>query len=278
MVEAFLGWLILFAFIWMLLSLFLPTKIPPKFERWPRVKVVFITITIMFVSLIVDGVYNAIQNPSIATTESKDVNAVKTDKKEETVNEKVKESIIDTQNIEKKEEKKDVVETKTISRSNYEKFASLELGDDFSFVTNLFGAQPIRQEGIAFGENSVYQNIFELEDLKFIIVSKNNKIISKELWGWDYRAYRLSEDILDREKQVKPLMSYDTVKKILKVDGFIVKESINTKGVHKKLYLWPVVNGQSFEFYFEDDSVRFKSDETTPPGMYIVYAPEVDGK
>ena len=168
--------------IWCVLGLIWPKKVPPKFKSWARFKFLVITSIASILIIIIGVIVGVIINPA--------------DNKHEVIK-------VENTSEEKREEINSTIQNSSMSnvaitRSNYEKFASLELGDDFDFVTNLFGAQPIEQSVLPL-KDTLSANLFELNDLKFTIICKNNKIISKELHGWDYSEYENSEDILERE-------------------------------------------------------------------------------
>lgn len=247
-----------------IVGLVAPQRAFLKFKSWARLKILLVTsitsILVIIIGLFIGVIINTNNGDSeIAKVETTKTNKASIKQEKDEANRTTQDSYIDNTNI---------------TRTHYEKFASLELGDDFDFVTNLFGAQPVVQSILPL-KDTLSENVFEFNDLKFSIICKNNKIISKELQGWDYSQFEQSEEILEREKKIRAGMSYEEVALLLGSAGFILSESKIKDDTHKKLVLWPVKNNKSFEVYFENNKVRFSDDEMTSPQMYILFAPNV---
>ena len=274
----FITLLIVVVWIWGLCGVIAPKRIYPKFKRWARIKFFFSSSCIIFILLIVGvSVYES-YNPKPATKQS-ETSVVKEEPIENTkieadASQNTNNQTLERQNADSNQQNNS--NEANITRTNYEKFASLDIGDDFDFVTNLFGAQPIKQGKVTRGNKTLSDNLFEFEDIRFEIMCIDNKIVYKELGGWDYRPYELSESILSQKRKILPRMSRETVESLLGHKGYIVMEAKTDGMPHKQLYLYPVKgDGNSFEVYYEDGKVHFDSKAETSPGMYIMFAPNV---
>ena len=118
-----------------IVGLVAPQRAFLKFKSWARLKILLVTsitsVLVIIIGLFIGVIINTNNGDSeIAKVETTKTNKASIKQEKDEANRTTQDSYIDNTNI---------------TRTHYEKFASLELGDDFDFVTNLFGAQPVFQ-------------------------------------------------------------------------------------------------------------------------------------